>query len=185
MKGWLSLAAVLIMLLAAVPSLAATDRSIAEYENLVSTYSIDAGIPSYDDYRKARDEVRPDCRIVLEGADVVRYEEEGAAEPALLTDYAGMPGVSLLTGEEALAEWEFTVEEEGWYDPCLEYYPYAGKNSEIQRAFFIDGQLPYDELSLIALTRVWRNDLHDQVTRETDRTGSTSSAGGKTTRAMN
>ena len=121
----------LIMLLAAVPSLAATDRSIAEYENLVSTYSIDAGIPSYDDYRKARDEVRPDCRIVLEGADVVRYEEEGAEAPTLLSDYAGMPGISLLTGEEALAEWEFTVEEEGWYDPCLEYYPYEGKNSEI------------------------------------------------------
>ena len=171
MKGWLGLAAVLVLLLTAVPSLAATDRSIAEYENLVSTYSIDASIPSYDDYRKACAETRPDCAIVLEGADVVRYEEEGAEAPTLLSDYAGMPGISLLTGEEALAEWEFTVEEEGWYDPCLEYYPYEGKNSEIQRAFFIDGQLPYDELSLIAFTRVWRNDLHDQVTRETDENG--------------
>ncbi len=171
MKGWMGLAAVLTILLMAMPSLAATDKSIGQYEELVSTYSIDAGIPSYDEYQKAHDAVRPEGSLIIEGADVVRYEEEDQTQPVVLSDYAGMPGQALLTGEEALAEWEFTVEEAGWYDPFLEYYPYAGKNSEIQRALFIDGKLPYDELSLVAFTRVWRNDLHPEVKRETDENG--------------
>ena len=171
MKRWMGWTVVLTLLLAAAPALAATEMSIGQYENLVSTYSIDASIPSYDDYVQAHEEIRPEGKIVMEGAGFVRYEEEGAEAPTLLTDYEGMAGDALLTGEEALAEWEFTVENAGWYDLRLTYYPYPGKNSEIQRAFFIDGRLPYDELSLVAFTRVWRNDLHDQVTRAADENG--------------
>ena len=171
MKRWMGLAAVLTVLLMAAPALAATDLSIGQYENLVSTYSIDTSIPAYADYQAAHDGVWPEKRIVLEGADAVRYEEDDGTEATILSDYEGMMGDALLTGEEALAEWEFSVEEEGWYDLRLSYYPYPGKNSEIQRAFFIDGQLPYDELALVTFTRVWRNDLHDQVTRETDENG--------------
>lgn len=171
MKRWMGLAAALILLLSVTCALAETDLSIGEYENLVSTYSIDASIPSYAEYQEARDAAAPEKKIVIEAADAVRYEEEGVTSPVILTDYEGMEGASLLTGEEALAEWEFTVEDTGWYDMHLEYYPYAGKNSEIQRAFFIDGKLPYDELSLVAFTRIWRNDLHDQVERETDGNG--------------
>ena len=37
MKGWMGLAAVLTILLMAMPSLAATDKSIGQYEELVST----------------------------------------------------------------------------------------------------------------------------------------------------
>ena len=171
MKRWMGLTVIITVFLALNTAMAATDMSIGQYENLVSTYSIDASIPSYDDYQSAHEALRPEAQIIIEGADVARYEEEATAQPVVLSDYAGMTGDALLTGEEALAEWEFTVEEEGWYDLVLDYYPYAGKNSEIQRAFFIDGMLPYDELSLIAFTRVWRNDLHGQVTRETDENG--------------
>ena len=171
MKKWMGLAAALTIFLTAMPALAATDMSIAQYENLVSTYSIDASIPSYAEYQAAHDAARPEGKIVIEATDYVRYEEEGVAEPTVLADYAGKAGNALLTGEEALAEWEFTVEEAGWYDLRLDYYPYPGKNSEIQRAFFLDGKLPYDELALVAFTRVWRNDLHEQVFREMDENG--------------
>lgn len=115
MKRWMGWTVALTLLLSAAPALAASDLSIGQYENLVSTYSIDASIPSYNDYAQAHEEeIRPEGRIVIEGADFVRYEEEGAEKPTLLTDFEGMPGSALLTGEEALAEWEFTVEEAGW-----------------------------------------------------------------------
>ena len=51
------------------------------------------------------------------------------------------------------------VPEEGMYELQVEYYPVEGKNSEIQRSFFIDGELPYGELSLIEFSRVWSTDV--------------------------
>ena len=114
---------ILILLAAAVaaagPAAAATELSVRECEEIVSTYSIDPGIPSYREYAAAHDaEAAPAAEIVLEGADAVRYlDEENAGGPGLLADYEGNAGVSLLTGEEAVAEWEFTAAESGWYDP--------------------------------------------------------------------
>ncbi len=160
-----------VILLTSASALAVTDKSIGQYEDLVSTYSIDASIPSYDEYLSARGENRPEKVIVLEGASCARYEEEGVTSPVILSNYEGMAGDALLTGEEALAEWEFTVEEAGLYGISLLYYPYEGKNSEIQRAFFIDGCLPYDELSVVSFTRVWRNDLAKGLSRVTDENG--------------
>lgn len=56
-----------------------------------------------------------------------------------------------------MAEFTFTVQEAGLYDLNLLCYPYGGKGSEIQRAFFLDGKLPYGEMALIELSRVWTN----------------------------
>ena len=169
--GWTLLLLFAVCLLGAAS--AATELSIADCENIVSTYSIDKSIPSYADYTAAHaDAGYPKAEIVLEGADTVRYlEADNSSEPVKLTDYEGSVGISLLTGEEAIAEWEFTVEEAGWYDLMVEYYPYPGKNSEIQRAFFLDGKLPYDELSTIAFSRTWRNDLNTGVERAVDENG--------------
>ena len=171
MRKWILLAMALALVSIAFSATAVTDLSLADYEALVSTYSIDKSIPAYDEYLQRFASERPDARIILEASEYVRYEEEGVDTPTILSDYDGTQGDSLLTGEEALVEWEFAVEQAGWYDLQVEYYPYSGKNSEIQRAFFLDGKLPYDELSLIAFTRVWRNDLHEGLERVTDENG--------------
>ncbi len=128
------------------------------YQEIVSTYSIDASIPDYADYLTAAPGERPDVPIVIDAAEYVRYEDAGVpAEPQVLDNYAGAEGASLLTGEEALVEYAFHVPESGLYDLELTYYPYEGKNSAIQRAFFIDGKLPYGELALVEFNRVWHN----------------------------
>ena len=166
-----------LLLLAAIciaaVSTAATELSIRECEEIVSTYSIDKSIPSYADYQAAHSGAEyPETEIVLEGADAVRYlDEDGTDKPVKLTDYADSTGESLLTGEEAIAEWEFTAEKTGWYELEIQYYSYPGKNSEIQRAFFLDGKLPYSELAGISFSRTWRNDLNKGVERYTDENG--------------
>ena len=53
-----------------------------------------------------------------------------------------MMRVGVLTGEEAVIEWDFEAAESGWYDMEVEYYPWPGKNAEIQRAFFTAFQMP-------------------------------------------
>ena len=137
----------------------AAEMTTADYQDVVSTYSINDAIPDYAAYLEAHeDETRPDAVITVEADAFTRYEDEGVAcAPQVLADYAGESGNAVLTGEESLIEWAFTVPESGLYDLSLRYYPYEGKNSAIQRAFFIDGQLPYGELALVEFCRVWRN----------------------------
>lgn len=137
----------------------AADKSTADYQEIVSTYSINDAIPEYADYAVIHeDAVRPAAVITVEADAFIRYEDEGvAAQPQILADYAGMAGNAVLTGEESLIEWPLSVPESGLYDMSVLYYPYEGKNSAIQRAFFIDGELPYGEMAMVEFYRVWRN----------------------------
>ena len=104
MRKWILLAMALALVSIAFSATAVTDLSLADYEALVSTYSIDKSIPAYDEYLQRFASERPDARIILEASEYVRYEEEGVDTPTILSDYDGTQGDSLLTGEEALVE---------------------------------------------------------------------------------
>ncbi len=148
----------------AIRTMAVTDISMDDFEDTISTYNIDDSILSYNDYRASHaSEAVPD-RTVIIGADaVVRYEESGtAAEAAMIpatdpTVGAGehQSGSSILTSEDSLTEFEVNIPETGMYNMSLEYFPTAGKNSDIERAIFIDGELPFKEMSLVTFSRVW------------------------------
>ena len=146
----------------------ATALTNADYQQIVSTYSIDASIPGYADYlERYEDAAHPDVTVTVDAETFVRYEDAGiAAQPQVFEDYEGMAGKSVLTGEESLTEWVVDVPESGLYDLTLLYYPYAGKNSAIQRAFFIDGKLPYSELAMVDFNRVWVNGTYEEYADE-------------------
>ncbi len=134
-------------------------KSTADYHEIVGTYSIDATIPAYADYVEMHeDAVRPDASIVVAADSFIRYEDEGVeAVPQILAGFEGCEGNAVLTGEESLIEWKVNVEQAGLYDMSIRYYPYEGKNSAIQRAFFVDGELPYGEMATVEFNRVWHN----------------------------
>jgi ABC-type glycerol-3-phosphate transport system substrate-binding protein len=148
----------------AIRTMAVTDISMDDFEDTISTYNIDDSILSYNDYRASHaSEAVPD-RTVIIGADaVVRYEESGAAAEAKMIPAndpevgAGehQSGSSILTSEDSLTEFEVSIPETGMYNMSLEYFPTAGKNSDIERAIFIDGELPFKEMSLVTFSRVW------------------------------
>lgn len=130
--------------------------SYSAYKELVSTYSLNELIPSYSDYRSDNSVKYPNKTIEIDASKVKNYEDaEGKAYVELLSDYDGLKGDSILLSENALAEYEFVVTEEGFYDMSLLYYPVEGKGSDIQRAFFIDGELPYKEMALVNFSRIW------------------------------
>lgn len=136
---------------------AMTDLSMDEYDDIVSTYSVDDSVPSYKAYVSQFDAVYPGDTITVGAEDCVRYDEaDAAAEPVIYSDYEGMAGDSIYTSEDSLVEFEVNVEQEGFYNLSLEYFPVEGKNSDIERSFFVDGELPYGELSLITFHRVWK-----------------------------
>ncbi|HWT27703.1 MAG TPA: hypothetical protein VN131_07160 [Mobilitalea sp.] len=118
---------------------AKTDISLDQYKELLSKVKIEgmdykAYLAQYDTTK------RPDKEYIIEAKDYVRTEDMEVKE---YTDYEGMEGTSVYTPEQGLIEYEINIEEEGFYDVSLLYYPVEGKSASIQRGIFIDGDLPY------------------------------------------
>ncbi len=148
---------------------AETEMTDEEFEELIGTYSINDEIPGYQEYVERYAVNYPEKEYRINATEFVRYEEDGCmVEPEIYKNYENVPGGgdSLLTTVESLVEYDVTIEESGFYDISLVYYPIEGKNTEIQRAFFIDGELPYGELALVEFNRVWETNVTSSVTDE-------------------
>ena len=147
---------------------AQTDLSMDEFEEIIGTYNIDDSILSYKDYVKQYSGAAYPTAVVEVGADsYVRYEEAGAAaQPEVYTDYEGMAGNSVLTTEDSLIEFEVTVPEDGLYNMSFVYYPVPGKNSDIERSIFVDGNLPFKEFSMTTFSRVWTSEVNETIVDE-------------------
>ncbi len=142
---------------------AATTLSDEEFERIISTYSLDDSILPYKEYVASHESVHPSAEVVVGAAEISRYENEtGESEAELLAGFEGFGGTAIMTGEQDIIEFDFTVSESGFYTPVLTYYPVEGKSSEIQRAFFLDGALPYEEMSLIEINRIWTTDVSEK-----------------------
>jgi ABC-type glycerol-3-phosphate transport system substrate-binding protein len=134
----------------------AGDLPRGAFEDIIERYTIDESIPDYRNYLSRYQIFRPDRTVVYDAADFARYEEGGRqTEPNFIADIDGMGG--LLTGEDALVEFNLDVPESGFYDLSLLLYPIEGKNSTIQRSFFLNGELPYRELATVEFQRIWSN----------------------------
>lgn len=147
---------------------AETGLLMDDFDEIISTYNIDPSILSYKEYMATnKDKQKPDVTVEIPASGFVRYEENDApAEPVIYTDFEGMAGDSVLTGENSLIEFEVDVKTPGLYNMKVVYYPVAGKNSDISRGIFIDGKLPFAEMSMLKFPRVWMNYVNDSYTDE-------------------
>ena len=138
-----------------------------EYEEIVSSYSIDDSVVRYVEYLDQFANIRPTDEYIIEAEDYVYYSEKDEngniveVVPESYSDYEGVPGISIVSSEDSMLEYKVDIKNEGLYEISLLYYPIAGKNSEIQRSFFLDGKLPYDELAVVDFFRIWKNNITD------------------------
>lgn len=153
---------------------AATETSLDDYEEVVATYSIDDTMQSYEEYIAQQGTNRPNETYVMDAADYVRFsngetDEAGndvVTTPTLYQDYEGMAGTSLLMEEKGLVEFDVNIGTAGLYDLSLDYFPVKGNSSDIQRSFFVDGKLLYNELAMVEFSRVWKNTIDEFVTND-------------------
>lgn len=75
----------------------------------------------------------------------------------MLASYEGKDNV-LRTGESSSVTYNVTVAEAGFYQLNVSYFPYAGKSSSVERALYINGEIPFDGASNVTLYRIWSND---------------------------
>lgn len=171
-KKIIAFSIVLAMMLTLVQSssgaFAKTNKSAEDYEDIVASYNIGDGIKSYKEYIAGYSGAkRPASEITVAASEFVRYEDSSCeTTPEIRENFDGGKGASVLTGEDSLIEFEFSVKEAGLYNMAFVYYPVEGKSSEIQRSIFIDGELPFKEYSLVAFPRVWESAVKESYVDE-------------------
>ena len=68
---------------------------------------------------------------------------------------------SLITGSTGFVEYSAQVPEDGLYEIEIEYMPGEGSGSDIQRALYINGKLPFIEAGSLAFSRLWQDANQD------------------------
>ncbi|MBR6223961.1 MAG: extracellular solute-binding protein [Lachnospiraceae bacterium] len=145
-------------LLSVVPASASVLTGDEAKEISGSFASSGNGYSSYLEEHKDAQRPLEDIEIPASGYSAY-LENNVEATPEIKSNFEGFDGDAVYTSENGLIEYEFEVAKEGLYELELCYYPVEGKNSEIQRSFFLDGELPYSELSIVEFSRIWTTDL--------------------------
>ncbi|MBQ7774352.1 MAG: extracellular solute-binding protein [Lachnospiraceae bacterium] len=107
---------------------------------------------TYSRYLSAHEgAVCPDADVAVdlfnytEGTDVEVYENYEGADKALYT------------GVDSVVTWEVDIPESGFYNVYLEYMTVESRGVAVERSFYINGELPFDDANNIAFNRMWVN----------------------------
>ena len=133
------------------------DSYISVFEQYRDMADAFGGAYRYDDFLSVHtDTPRPYAEYVINAADFILAD---GMDVRVYEDYQGMPGASVWTDEEGIIKWEVYVEEGGLYNISVNYFSAPGRNSEIQRTLFINGEMPYFEAGVVNFYRTWVNKL--------------------------
>lgn len=78
---------------------------------------------------------------------------------------------ALYTGEGSSVTWEVEIPESGLYNVCLEYMTVESRGVAIERALYINGELPFDDAANIAFSRLWQDGAKSGWTIRATRSG--------------
>lgn len=78
-------------------------------------------------------------------------------DQVILDDYEGVFN-PLLTLESGSVTWSFNVDEEGFYNVKVNYFPYEGKSSSIERVILINDEVPFAGANNILFHRIWSSE---------------------------
>ncbi|MBQ7955625.1 MAG: extracellular solute-binding protein [Lachnospiraceae bacterium] len=95
----------------------------------------DAALPQKD--------VEVDLLNYVSGEDVEAYKEKAGA---------------LYTASGSTVTWEISVPESGFYNVFMEYLTVESRGVAVERAFYINGELPFDDAGTMTFSRIWTND---------------------------
>ena len=112
-----------------------TDVAGVNREGTYASYlnkNADAAYPQKD--------IAIDLQKYTEGTDVKAY-----------ADYKG----ALYTGDYGKVTWEVNVPEAGFYNLYMEYLTVDSRGVEIERALYINGEIPFTDAALLTFTRLW------------------------------
>ncbi len=132
------------------------ERTI-NYKNLLATVE---ATDSYEIYLSSFEQVYPEEEYVILGGNFT----EASAGFEYLDDYMGFGNACVLTAEEGCVTYQVNIDTAGFYNLQLSYFPVDGKNNDIGRSIYINGEVPYDEARYLEFTRIWKD--AEDITRD-------------------
>lgn len=85
------------------------------------------------------------------------------AEDAKVTDEYEGAEKALYTGNDSKVTWEVNVPEAGFYNVYLEYMTVKSRGVAIERAFYVNGELPFQNASDMTFLRMWTDASEPRV----------------------
>jgi len=98
---------------------------------------------------KYKDAGKPEYEIKV---DIKNYSLADKAEA--YDEYLGKKDV-VVCREEGFVEWEVDIPQAGLYNIYLEYYPLEGRGIDIERALYINGEIPFSGADTLVFSRIW------------------------------
>jgi ABC-type glycerol-3-phosphate transport system substrate-binding protein len=114
---------------------------------------------AYFSYVAGKPQIYPENEVItIEASHFSNIE----GEQEVLDLYEGVFN-PLLTKESGSVTWHFIVHEEGFYNIKMNYFPYEGKSSSVERTIYINGEVPFTGASNIVFHRLWASDGDPKV----------------------
>lgn len=79
------------------------------------------------------------------------------------SETAKLGGSKVIAHLGGYVSYEFEIPESGFYTLYLNYYTYSGFSSAVERSLYINGELPFDDCSAFAFSRVWQDKADTRV----------------------
>ena len=114
---------------------------------------------AYFSYVSNQPQIYPENEVITIEASSYSHIE---GEQEILDMYEGVSN-PLLTKESGSVTWNFIVDEEGFYNIKLNYFPYEGKSSSVERTLYVNGEVPFTGASNIVFHRLWASDGDPKV----------------------
>jgi len=109
---------------------------------------------TYDSYlSKYSKSVKPQYEISI---PVDKYSDSNM-KVELLDNFQGSSGMSIKTLDEGYVTWEVNIPQEGMYNISIEYFPIEGHGASMERAVYINDELPFTNAGHLLFYRVWSN----------------------------
>ena len=155
-KGLIIIAAVVavIVLFVVVKNLTAEKNYSKKYAGYDLTADVE-GLgrdDSYVKYLEKYEGVAPaQTAFTVNAAD---YAE--AADAYVMDECGGVKNV-LYTGDASEVSWKINVPETGMYNILVKYYTVASRGVEVERAVYINGEIPFHGADDLSFSRIWTN----------------------------
>lgn len=107
---------------------------------------------TYDGYLAAHADVGTGAEEVV--LDIVTFEGDGEVQT--------VDGAECVyTADTNMTTWKVTVPEEGMYNILLDYKTVDSRGVDIERAVYINGELPFSGAATLRFSRLWTDDPSD------------------------
>lgn len=115
----------------------------SDVEGISTSYTYHNYLNDHADAAYPKNDISVDIMNYVKGEGVQAYQE-----------YEGVQNV-LYTDEDSDVEWEVNVPEAGMYNVYMEYYTVKSRGVDIEREFYVNGEIPFAGADALNFLRIW------------------------------